>query len=90
MKKLISDKELVAYIDGSLPKEDIRILHSKAVENGDADLLLHLQLATLACDEELTNDLLGEDEFMQDEESLHSTNLAMAAKNIYWGKDNGK
>lgn len=81
MKKLISDKELVAYIDGRLSKEEVCNLEAKAVENGETDLLLHVQLAALACSQELADELLGEDLFMQDEAKLS----AFAAKDFPYG-----
>lgn len=80
MKKLISDKELVAYIDGRLSKEEVCNLEAKAVENGETDLLLHVQLAALACNQELADELLGEDFFMQDEAKLST--FALAAKDF--------
>lgn len=83
MKKLISDKELVAYIDGRLSKEEVCNLEAKAVENGEADLLLHVQLAALACSQELADELLGEDLFMQDEAKLSA--FALVAKDFPYG-----
>lgn len=80
MKKLISDKELVAYIDGQLSKEEVCSLKARALENGETDLLLHVQLAALACDEELADELLGKDFFMQDDE--HQSTIAIAAKSF--------
>lgn len=80
MKKLISDKELVAYIDGRLSKEEVCNLEAKAVENGETDLLLHVQLAALACNQELADELLGKDLFMQEEEKLNT--FAIAAKDF--------
>ena len=83
MKRLISDKELVAYISGQLSKEETRILHAKAVENHESDLLLHAQLA---CNEELADELLGEDDFMQeDTKDIHP--LSVAAKDLSFAKE---
>ncbi len=78
MKKLILDNELIGYISGQLSSEDTRILHEKAKMNGETDLLFHAQLASLACNEELANELLGEDEFMKD--SIDDFPFSMAAK----------
>lgn len=86
MKRLISDKELVAYISGQLSKEETRILHAKAVENHESDLLLHAQLASLACNEELADELLGEDDFMQENtKDIHP--LSVAAKDLSFAKE---
>lgn len=78
MKKLISDRELVGYICDQLSSKEIRMLHEKAKMNGETDLLLHSQLASLACNEELANELLGEDDFMKN--SIDEFPFAMAAK----------
>ena len=78
MKKLISDKELVGYISGQLSSEEIHILHEKVKMNDETDLLLHSQLAFLACNEELANELLGEDDFMKN--SIDEFPLVIAAK----------
>ena len=45
MKRLISDKELVAYIDGQLSKEEVCSLKARALQNGETHLLLNVQLA---------------------------------------------
>ena len=78
MKRLISDKELVAYIDGRLTKEEVCSLKAKALENGETDLLLHVQLAALECDGEIADELLGKDFFMLDDD--HLSTIAIAAK----------
>ncbi len=85
MKRLISDKELVAYISGQLSSEEIRNLHAKTVRNGESDLLLHAQLASLACQEDLANELLGEDDFMRDCKSNEEYPWVIAAKDIHFG-----
>ena len=85
MKRLISDKELVAYIDGQLTKEEVCSLKAKALENGEADLLLHVQLAALECDGELADDHLGKDFFMQDDD--HLSTIAIAAKSFPFSKN---
>ena len=46
--------------------------------NDETDLLLHSQLAFLACNEELANELLGEDDFMKN--SIDEFPLVIAAK----------
>lgn len=85
MKRLISDKELVGYISGSLSSEETRKLHEKAVKNGESDLLLHLQMVSLSCNEELADELLGEDEFMRDSKVSEDYPWAIAAKQISLG-----
>lgn len=82
MKRLIFDKELVGYISGNLSTEETQIIHKKAVLNGDSDLLLHVQIASLAYQEDLANELLGEDEFMHDSKISLDTPWAVAAKNF--------
>ncbi len=78
MKTLISDKELLAYASGQCCKEETHKIHQKAINNGESDLLLHVQLATLACQEELADELLGVDDFIY-ENGLQGS-LGMAAK----------
>lgn len=56
MKKLISDKELAKYVSGQLTTEETKALYKKALENGDTDLLLHLELASLEMEEEDTDE----------------------------------
>lgn len=83
MKRLISDRELVDYVSGQLSRQDTKILHEKAKANGETDLLLHVQLASLECQKAMANDLLGEDTFMKDEESQDLSQWAVAAKNLF-------
>ena len=47
-------------------------------------MLLHVQLAALACDEELADELLGKDFFMQDDE--RQSTIAIAAKSFSFDK----
>lgn len=81
MKKLISDKELVAYISGQLTTEQTRQLHAKAIANGESDLLLHVQLAALECDSQLADELLGKDDFA-DGIGTHQNAMPIAAKDL--------
>lgn len=87
MKRLISDEELVAYVSGQLNGEETREIYRKAVENGETDILLHTQLAALACQENLANELLGEDDFVYAEDAedvpWFNNHYAVAAKSIY-------
>ena len=87
MKRLISDEELVAYISGQLNGEETREIYRKAIENGETDMLLHAQLAALACQEDLANELLGEDDFVYAENAgkvvLLNNNYAVAAKSPF-------
>ncbi|MBR3884696.1 MAG: hypothetical protein IKJ31_08090 [Bacteroidaceae bacterium] len=63
MKHLIRDLELIAYLEGELNKEEIRILKRKLEENGELNMLYHLQLSYDEGLEEYANELIGEDDF---------------------------
>lgn len=85
MKTLISDQELLDYISGQLDKEETKELYRKAVLNGESDLLLNVDLANLATQEELADDLLGPDDFEVEENqtkfvSFPQSSFGIAAK----------
>ncbi len=63
MKHLIKDTELVAYLEGTLSKEEVRHLKNRLKENGELALLYHLQLAYDEGMKEYANELIGEDDF---------------------------
>lgn len=87
MKKLISDKELLEFATCQTSHEGNKELYAKAKLNKETDLLLHLQLATLACQSDLAEDLLGEDEFFL-QKPIAWNPMSMAAKNIEINSDN--
>lgn len=44
MKHLIKDAELVSYLEGYLTKDEVKSLKKRIEENGELDMLYHLQL----------------------------------------------
>lgn len=75
MKHLIKDTELVAYLEGSLSKEEVRQLKNKLKDNGELSLLYHLQLSYDAGIESYAKELIGEDDFQIDSMRSPSINL---------------
>lgn len=61
MNILITDRELMAYAEGSLSTEESRALERKAVETGQADLLLSVIIGQAAIEKELCDELWGEE-----------------------------
>lgn len=49
MKHIISDDELMLYLEGHLTREQVANLKNRLRENGDLDLLYHLRLSQKAC-----------------------------------------
>lgn len=64
MKHLIQDVELVAYLEDMLNKTEIKQLKNKLRENGELELLYHLQMAYDEGMQSYANELLGEDDFV--------------------------
>lgn len=64
MKHLIKDVELVAYLEDMLNKTEIKQLKNKLRENGELELLYHLQMAYDEGMQSYANELLGEDDFV--------------------------
>lgn len=54
--KSISDIELTKYVSGQLSTEETKALYEKALENGETDLLLHIELASLEMEDEEMED----------------------------------
>lgn len=65
MKRIISDRELLSYVNGRMTTDEMRELHKKAIQNGETDLLLHALLVNYESQKEYAAELLGID----DEES---------------------
>ena len=59
-KYLITDAELEAYAEGSLPTEEKIELERRALRTGQADLLLNTVLAHNACFDDDLDDLIGD------------------------------
>ncbi len=92
MKHLIKDMELVAYLEGRLNKDEVRILKNKLKDNGELALLYHLQLAYDACLEEYANELIGEDDFSIESKDTMCKNgvpgkIRMAADRVFPKKE---
>lgn len=64
MKHLIKDVELVAYLEDMLNKNEVKQLKNKLRDNGDLELLYHLQMAYNEGMQSYANELLGEDDFV--------------------------
>lgn len=75
MKHLIKDIELVAYLEGTLSKEEVRQLKNKLKDNGELSLLYHLQLSYDAGLENYAKELIGEDDFQMESMKSPSFNL---------------
>lgn len=69
MKHLIKDAELVSYLEGYLTKDEVKSLKKRIEENGELDMLYHLQLSYDEGMKDYANSLLGEDNFVVDTES---------------------
>lgn len=68
MKYLITDRELLDYVTGKMEGEAKKELERKAVRSKQTDLLLYAQLADYAATGTSTDDIIGEDTFIPDEE----------------------
>lgn len=84
MKHLIKDTELVAYLEGTLNKEEIKKLKIKLKENDELSLLYHLELSYENSLENYANELIGKDDFYiettpEDAELNTSNKFRMAA-----------
>ena len=67
MKRIISDKELLSYVNGRMTTADIQMLHKKAIDNSETDLLLHVILSNYESQKDYATELLGEDDFKMEE-----------------------
>lgn len=87
MKHLIKDTELIAYLEGNLTKDEVKSLKKRIEENGELDMLYHLQLSYDNGLEEYANCLIGEDDFVSkcdNKESFHlSSNYRAAADKVF-------
>ena len=63
MKRIISDEELIAYVNGRLTKSENKRIREMAIQNGELDMLLNATLANYESQKEYADLLLGEDEF---------------------------
>lgn len=63
MKRIISDEELIAYVNGRLTKSENKRIREMAIQNGESDMLLNATLAYYESQKEYADMLLGEDEF---------------------------
>ena len=71
MKRLISDEELIDYVNGRLTKSENRRIKKMAIENGETDMLLNVTLANYKSQKEYADWLLGEDDFAIEKERVH-------------------
>lgn len=63
MKRIISDEELIAYVNGRLTKSENKRIREMAIQNGESDMLLNATLANYESQKEYADTLLGVDEF---------------------------
>ena len=63
MKRLISDEELIDYVNGRLTRSENNRIKRMAIENGETDMLLNVTLANYESQKEYADWLLGEDDF---------------------------
>ena len=63
MKRLISDEELIDYVNGRLTKSENKRIKKLAIENGETDMLLNVTIANYKSQKEYADWLLGEDDF---------------------------
>ena len=66
MAILITDNELMAYVEGTMTDAERRALERRAVETHQADLLLAVSLSQNAVDADLADMLWGEDEMKEE------------------------
>lgn len=71
MKRLISDEELIDYVNGRLTKSENKRIKKLAIENGETDLLLNVTIANYKSQKEYADWLLGEDDFNIEKERGH-------------------
>ncbi len=69
MKHLIRDIEIIDYLEGNLNKDEIKSLKERMSENGELDLLYHLELSYYETTKEYADFLIGEDDFVTNMES---------------------
>lgn len=91
MKHLIKDTDLVAYLEGRLNKDEVKSLKKRLEENGELDMLYHLQLSYDNGLKEYANYLIGEDDFVNECDTkasfLLSNNYRMAADKVFPKKE---
>lgn len=64
MKRLISDEELIGYVNGTLSRSENKRIREIAIQNGESDILLNATLANYESQKEYADWLLGEDDFV--------------------------
>jgi len=74
MRYLITDKELLDYVSGRMEGLSRKQFERKAIKTGQSDLLLYAQLADYAATGTSTDDIIGEDTFMQVENGREKNN----------------
>lgn len=80
MKQLVSDQELIHYLDGNLSDQEIKTLQARLEEQGEPDLLYHLDLAQEKAMELQAEELFGTDNFEIGQDMLFQPTYAVAAK----------
>lgn len=92
MKHLIKDIELMDYLEERLSKTEKAVLKKRLAENGELDVLYHLQLVYEKGCEAMAEQLIGEDDFMASFDRTESLNTLprIAADVSFGGKKDDK
>lgn len=79
MIHLITDNDIMAHIEGTLNNGKEAELYQKMADNGEIELLRHIEKCYVACQEDYFNDLLGE-KYSSTTAAERDYELRMAAK----------
>lgn len=79
--RLITDDELIAYVEGTLTAIERKEVLLKLRENDQMDLLFHLQQSYMQIMKDYADELLGVDEYKSGSSYDLGDNIAIAAKN---------
>ena len=64
MKRLISDEQLIDYVNGRLSRSENKRIREMIIENSEMDMLLNVTLANYESQSEYADFLLGKEEFV--------------------------
>ena len=73
MKHLIKDTTLADYLEGNLNRNERRLLKAQLADNGETEMLYHLQMAYDAGMKRHDDELIGKDLF--DPECMHTAGI---------------
>lgn len=84
---LITDAELIAYIENRLSRVERKSLYSRLRANNELGLLATMERSYLALNKEMADELLGEDIIYDNEKSITRDPFSIAANKIDPTKD---